>query len=272
MSTRSLALVFALLVAACSQTEYTTRGLVKELRADERQAVIEHGAIADLMPAMEMSFYVPDASVFERLETGMVIEFTLRRAGNSFELIEFTSLTSGAAGRSGGAPPQQPSAASERDPAPDFELTDQNGRMVRFEDMRGDVVLLDFIFTHCAGPCPILTSSHVTLQRSIPAELRERVQFVSITLDPRRDTPEALLAYATARGADLSDWSFLTGPVDRVDRVLADYGVGKALGEDGEIQHTVVSFLIDPQGRIAERYLGPNHDPAILLADLRSLL
>jgi protein SCO1/2 len=258
--------------AACSQPEYTAQGLVKELHREERQVVIRHGVIPDLMPAMEMSFYVPDESVFERLEPGAVIEFTLSRAGNSLELTGFSNLDGGGAGRSGSVSPPQPSIASERSFAPDFDLTDQNGHSVRFADMRGDVVVLDFIFTNCSGPCPILTSSHVTLQRSIPAELRDRVRFVSITLDPRRDTPEAMLAYATARGADLSDWSFLTGPVDRIDHVVRSYGVGKAVGEDGEIQHTVASFLIDPEGRIAERYLGTDHDPAIMLSDLRSLL
>ena len=202
----------------------------------------------------------------------MIIEFTLRRAENSLELIGFSTLNGGEAGLSGRTTAAQPSLASERSSAPDFDLTDQNGNPVRFSDMRGDVVVLDFIFTNCSGPCPILTSSHVTLQRSIPAAIRDRVRFVSITLDPIRDTPEAMLAYATARGADLSDWAFLTGPVDRVDHVVRSYGVGKAMGEDGEIQHTVASFLIDPEGRIAERYLGSDHDPAIMLSDLRSLL
>jgi protein SCO1/2 len=133
-------------------------------------------------------------------------------------------------------------------------------------------VLLDFVYTRCPGPCPILTGTHVALQRSLPPELRERAWFVSISLDPRYDTPERLSEYARARGADLSGWSFVTGPVDAVDAVVRAYGVGRTRREDGQIEHVVATFLIDPEGRIAERYVGLEHGADELLRDLRRLL
>jgi protein SCO1/2 len=105
---------------------------------------------------------------------------------------------------------------------------------------------------------------HVELQRSLAPELRARTRFVSITLDPERDRPEALRAYALARGADLSDWSFLTGSPEAVRAVVESYGVGTTRGPDGEIEHVVATFLIDAEGRIAERWLGLEHEPAEL--------
>ena len=135
----------------------------------------------------------------------------------------------------------------------------------------GKRVLIDFVFTNCDGPCPILTSKHVQLQRALDFELRARTHFVSISLDPERDTPAVLRAYATARGADLSNWSFLTGPPAEVAAVVENYGVGSTPGPDGEIEHMVAAFLVDPEGRIAERYLGLDHDPESMLRDLRRL-
>ena len=106
----------------------------------------------------------------------------------------------------------------------------------------------------------------------IPEALRDRTRFVSITIDPARDTPEVLRAYAEARGADLTGWSFLTGPVERVDAVLRAYGVGVAMGEGEEIVHTVATFLIGPDGEIEARYLGSDTQAATLRADVEALL
>ncbi len=268
MRARRLLALALLLATACGAREYEGRGVVRDVRLDDGQVVIEHEEIPGLMEAMTMSFDVPDRALLERLREGDVIHFTLRRAGHALQVIDFEPVRGSGSGR--GAP--LPALVEAGDPAPDFDLLDQEARPFRSADLRGKAVVLDFICTHCQGPCPFLTSSHVSLQRSVPQALRERTHFVSITLDPARDTPDALRAYAVARGADLSGWSFLTGPVERVDAVLRAYGVGVAMGEGGEIVHTVATFLIDPDGRIAARYLGLEHEPRALLDELLQLL
>jgi protein SCO1/2 len=256
------------LATACGGPEYQGRGVVRAVHLDDGQVVIEHEEIPGLMEAMTMSFDVPDRALLERLREGAAIDFTMRRSGHAFQVIGFEPVQ---AGVSGSAAPL-PALAEVRDAAPDFDLLDQEGRPFRSADLRDVAVVLDFIFTHCPGPCPILTSSHVSLQRSVPQALRNRTHFVSITVDPARDTPDALRAYAVARGADLSGWSFLTGPVERVDALLRAYGVGVAMGEGDEMLHTVATFLIDPDGGIAARYLGLDHEPQALLDDLLELL
>ena len=82
------------------------------------------------------------------------------------------------------------------------------------------------------------------------------MHFVSITLDPEFDTPAVLGDYARARGADLANWSFLTGPPDEVADVVKRFGVGTLRSADGQIDHVVATFLVDPQGRIEQRWLG----------------
>ena len=123
-------------------------------------------------------------------------------------------------------------------------------------DLRGHYALVDFVYTRCTGPCPILTSLQVELQRKLAPALREKVRFVSITLDPEFDTPKVLAEYARARGADLATWSFLTGPPAEVADVVKRFGVGTLRAGNGQIDHVVATFLLDPQGRIVQRWLG----------------
>jgi protein SCO1/2 len=176
----------------------------------------------------------------------------------------------GLVGRSGSFAEPEPEEA--RDPAPQFALTDQEGRPFRSESLRGRAAVVDFIFTSCGGPCPIQTGIHAALQRRLPPELRARVAFVSISVDPEHDTPERLRDYARARGADLSDWSFLTGPRAEIDAVARGFGIGATRAPDGELLHTTATLLLDPEGRIARRLTGVEHGPAELEAALRELL
>ena len=103
-------------------------------------------------------------------------------------------------------------------------------------------------------------------------EARARTRLVSITLDPANDTTEALHAYARKRALDTSGWSLLTGSQEQVDAVTRGYGVFAARAADGTIDHLVAIFLIDPEGRIAERYIGLDHQPAEIAADIARIL
>jgi protein SCO1 len=246
-----------LLVSGCRRGNvYLGHGTVESVDRAEHQAVIAHQAIPGLMDAMTMSFDVPDSAVLDRLAAGREIEFDLEVTEGSFRIVGVR-----AEGASEGAvrAPTSSSLASDGELAPPFSLTDQSGKPVTLASLRGKAVLVDFVYTRCMGPCPILTAKHVELQRALPSEIRARVELVSITLDPANDTPEILTRYAKERGADLSDWSFLTGPEAEVAEVVKAYGVGTLRAPDGSIDHVVATFLVDPQGRIVRRWLGVEH-------------
>src|SRR5438876_8289629 len=99
--------------------------------------------------------------------------------------------------------------------APDFHLRDQNDRPVQFANYQGKVVLVSFIFTTCNGSCPATTHRLAKVQEELKRhpELRDRVQILSITLDPERDTSEVLHGYRSLYELDPRTWSFATGPV-----------------------------------------------------------
>jgi protein SCO1/2 len=143
-----------------------------------------------------------------------------------------------------------------KEPA-DFTLTDQAGRPFRLGEARGKVLLVSFVFTTCSGTCPATTLRLGVLQR----ELRKRdlfaenkVHFLSITLDPTRDTPEVLRSYMRLHNLDSAHWTFLTGAPDVVAKVHADWGMWAHPLPSGQLDHPSRIFLLDPRGRLREIY------------------
>ena len=92
-------------------------------------------------------------------------------------------------------------------------------------DFRGKVVAIAFIYTSCTDVCPMLTANMASVQDKLGSAFGSKIAFVSITVDPERDTPEVLKQYAENFGADLKGWSFLTGDPAIVREVGLKYGV-----------------------------------------------
>src|SRR5947207_3267091 len=93
-------------------------------------------------------------------------------------------------------------------PVPNAALVDENARPVQLEANRGYVTVYDFIFTNCAGTCPMMTATMRRLTTKVSKDAK--VRFVSISVDPERDTPAVLREYARRVRND-PRWSFLTG-------------------------------------------------------------
>ena len=157
-------------------------------------------------------------------------------------------------------------------PAPEFALTSQDGAPVTLEDFRGKALALTFIYTACPDYCPLLTAKMAQVQDDLGADFGTKVAFVSITVDPELDTPEVLKHYAEMHGADLAGWAFLTGEPEAIEEVTRRYGVFAAKSVDGEIDHTFLTSLVDPDGILRVQYIGVRFDPDEFRADLLSLL
>lgn len=153
-----------------------------------------------------------------------------------------------------------PASASSRPAAPDFVLEDQTGQPLRLADLRGTPVLLTFVYTHCPDVCPLYLSQ---IRRAIASGAAPPdLQVLVVTVDPERDTPERLRAYAEAwpRG-----WRFLSGAEARLRQVWADYqvrvekvAVHQHLGSPPSlaITHTARLLLIDREGRVEAELRG----------------
>ena len=136
----------------------------------------------------------------------------------------------------------------------DFELVDQDGKNVSLADLRGKIWVADFIFTRCAGPCPLMSSRMAELQKSLDGV--EGVGFVSISVDPDYDRPELLREYGKRYGAKPGTWIFLTGDKKRIFEMISkDFKMGVADGSgDQPIIHGTHFVLVDGEGRIRGYY------------------
>ena len=143
---------------------------------------------------------------------------------------------------------------------PDFALTASDGRRIGRAELLGRPWVADFIFTSCAGACPVLSGELARVQKGLaPAA---PVRLVSITVDPAHDTPEVLRAYAERLGADPERWLFLTGTPDAIYALARD-GFLLAAGPspepaqaDGPFFHSNRLVLVDGAGRVRGYYDG----------------
>src|SRR5580704_2933789 len=89
-------------------------------------------------------------------------------------------------------------------PAPEVELIDSRGRPFQLSELRGKAVIVSFVYTTCNGTCPLTTAGLDRVRRSLKGRglWGKRVEFVSITLDPERDTPGVLARYAALYRAE----------------------------------------------------------------------
>lgn len=140
---------------------------------------------------------------------------------------------------------------------PGFSLVDQAGATFTSEDVRGDVVLYSFGYADCGERCAGMEAT----VREVNDRLGEvdlgdvDVRFVTVTLDPASDTPEALAARAAVVGADGDTWRYVTGEPDHVTNVLrSGFKTWYEPREDGTIAFDPTLILVDGWGVIRGEY------------------
>jgi protein SCO1 len=157
-------------------------------------------------------------------------------------------------------------------PAPEFTLTSTDGGRLSLVDLRGKVVAVTFIYATCTDTCPILTAKMARMQKRLGPDFGSKVRFVSITVDPERDTSQILAQYARNHGADPAGWAFLTGTPVEIRDVGRRYGIFARKTERGDVDHTFLTSIVDQRGTLRVQYLGIRFDPDEFLRDVRSLL
>jgi protein SCO1 len=146
---------------------------------------------------------------------------------------------------------------------PDFSLTERSGAVVHRADLAGSPWFADFVYTRCDGSCPLLSEKMSRLEHALGG----RTRLVSFSVDPLRDTPEALSAYADRFGASATSWLFLTGDVASLRRLVGE-GFHLALADPppgepelaGTITHSEKIALVDANLRIRRYYDGISAD------------
>jgi protein SCO1 len=152
-------------------------------------------------------------------------------------------------------------------------LTDQDGRALTLADFRGKTLVFSFFFTSCPSVCPLETRALSEVQRRLSPALKERVRFVSLSVDPHHDTPEALKRFALANGADLSDWSFVRASEQATRAVTKEFAAfeSSVKADAAASGHTTAAYLFDANGRLMQRYAGSPLDAPRLAREIEQL-
>ena len=139
---------------------------------------------------------------------------------------------------------------------PAFTLVSQTGEPITRETLRGQIWIADFIFSRCAGQCPMMTSQMSTVASEFPNE--PSLTLVSFSVDPDWDTPEVFAAYAKRLGASAKRWHFVTGDAASIRRLCLT-GFRLALGDSSgsmaePITHSTRLVLVDRTGGVRGYY------------------
>lgn len=153
----------------------------------------------------------------------------------------------------------------------DFRLTDESGEPFTRASFEGRWNLVFTGFTQCPDVCP----NTLALLKSVASRLeeRERLRVVFVSVDPARDTPQALQSYVRYFSPD---FRAATGPNDELDKLAESLGfayvkVPGATAESYTMDHSAALILVDPQARLAG-YFTPPYKADALATDLNALL
>jgi protein SCO1/2 len=148
---------------------------------------------------------------------------------------------------------------------------DAHGVVGSLDRHRGSPVIISMFYASCPTACPMLITEIKTFLADLSPAERSQLQVVLVTLDPARDTPEALQAVFEKHQLDPSQWTILRTPPNEVRTVAAALGIRYRPAPDGQMNHSTLLTLLDPEGRPVARTEGLGRDQTPLRDALRSL-
>ena len=258
---------------------YPLTGEILMVDREKNRLLVQHDEIPDYMPAMTMEFIaspgdVANAKEGQRIRAVLVPsengDFLLRNIWPDDQLATANVNASADALRQDTLIRGRSAYREVGEKLPDFSLYDQTGEVVQSSRFRGHQIMINFIFTRCpvATMCPASTMKMMQTQRLANEAGVETLELISITLDPEYDTPGVLRDYATSRGIDTSNFSFLTGPERSIKDLLKQFGV--IANFDGSIlKHTLTTLMISKDGKIIHRADGTLWEPRDFVAKMR---
>jgi len=248
-------------VAGSCAHHYTTTGLV--LKVDPPTSVtISHDAFPGFMDAMVMPFDVKGDARAEKLTAGDRVRFRLAVKGRRSWVDKVDVISAAPVDAGLQQTPAVPVLVAVGSPLPDFELTDQANRRVALSSLKGKVVAVTFIYTRCPLPdyCPRMVTNFRAIRDRFAARMDRDLVLLTISFDPKFDTPETLARYAASQRAGGPGWRFLTGDPANIERVCNAFGI-QYWAEEGMITHSLQTAVIDRDGRLAATVEGKEFTP-----------
>jgi protein SCO1/2 len=274
--------VFGLFSAiSCSRAKhYEMKGQVLAVNRDKVELLVKHQDIVGLMPAMTMPYKAASVGMLDNVGPGDLITADLAVENSAGVITKITKTGTAKVD----APAPSPAASGFElikvgAEVPDQAFVDQNGKPRHLSDIRGGKAMaLTFMYTKCPMPtyCPMMDRQFATIQKEIKSRegLRGKARLLSVSFDPKNDTPPVLKKHAQGLSADPEIWTFVTGNRDDIDKFAMTFGVTLIRGESSdpnEIGHTLRTAIIDRDGKLVKTYTGNEWSASDIVADLEKL-
>lgn len=295
MKTRSAILSIAILLAAfftacekptppaesASAKRYEFRGTIVSVNKAAKTATIDHEAVPGYMEAMTMDFPIHEDWVWEELRPGAQIraELVVDNTAKDPFWLEKIGITA--------APdPNQP-LLEEMTPeqigksVPEIPLKDQDGKTFTLKDYKGKALAVTFIYRECPLPefCIKMSKQFSDMAKQIASDpaAKDKARLLSISFDPARDTPEKLKQYGLGylgpdAAGDLSVWRLAVGGSKETREIADFFGLKYEIdaNDKTQINHSLVTAVISPDGKVVKIYTGNRWTTDELLAELKS--
>lgn len=258
--------------------QYKVRGIVVSTDASKGQVTLDSEAIPGFMDAMIMPYTLRQPNILSELHPGDTITATLLASKDSDLLDEIVVV---AQAKADYKPPVSYRPLNPGDAVPDFKLLNQSGKTIHIAQFRGKALLMTFIYTRCplSDYCPRMSRNFARLDKMLAADpaLYAKTHLLSVSFDPKYDTPAVLRSYGGAYTGNYTNetfthWDFAAPPQAELDSVLKFFLVGATPEKDKTITHSLSTIVITPEGKIYKWYPTNDWTPEQLFADVKELI
>jgi protein SCO1/2 len=270
--------------ASATAKRYVLKGKVVSVDKAAKKATIDHEAIEGYMDAMTMAFPIHDDWLWDDLTPGSEIRADLvvdNAAKEPFWLENVGIIAEPRPGQS--QPPINEKFAQIGKDAPDFSLTNQDGKHISLKDFRGKTLAITFIYAKCPLPdyCIRMSQNFSDLANELAAdpEYKDKLRLLSISFDPANDTPAKLREYGLGylgKGAkpDFTVWQLAVGKDEEVRKIADFYNLRYEVDPNNkaQISHSLRTIVITPEGKVAKIFAGNEWTPGELLRELKATL
>jgi protein SCO1/2 len=268
-------------VSKSNAKRYHLKGKVVSVDRTAKKATIEHEAVEGYMPAMTMEFPIHADWVWNDLTPGSEVRAELvvdNATKEGYWLENIGIIEAPVAGN--GAPPEQ-SFQQVGQAAPNFSLTNQDGKHITLKDFRGRALALTFIYARCPLPdyCIRMSTNFSDIANKIKDDpnLKDKIRLLSISFDPENDTPEKLRSYGIGYlgndpNAKFDVWQLAVGSDAEVRKIADFFGLRYEVDQNNkaQINHSLRTAVIAPDGKVTKIYPGNEWSPNELLKELEA--
>ncbi len=150
----------------------------------------------------------------------------------------------------------------------DSKWRDESGKTISLADLKEKKQIMAMIFTSCTYACPLILND----MKKIESQTKSKdVNYLLVSIDPARDTPEVLKSFAERNNLDLNKWRLITGNQNGISELAAVLGFRYKKEKDGSFSHSNIISVLNENGEIAFQHFGLNQSVQDVLNSLKQM-